>query len=112
MRETTKAMAKTALIAENNPQATSEELLDRGIAVEHTHAIWLSLQQIAMLEEILYRHATVCTMIADQHMREGRQALMISLDNKARNLEELAYKIALPLDQEYILKHGGKNGNK
>jgi hypothetical protein len=102
MKETTKEMTKTALIADNNPQATSQELLDRGIELEKTNAIWFTKQELMMLEEILYKQATVCTLIADAHLREGNQALMIAMDDKARKLEDLAYKVGMPLDKEYI----------
>jgi hypothetical protein len=108
MKQTTKDMAKTALIADNNPQATSEELFERGLVTETTHAIWLTTEQLQLLEDILYRHAQVCTMVADEHMRKGRQAKMIEMDNKARNLEDLAYKIGYPLDKAYIERNAYK----
>ena len=102
MKATTKDMTIKALTAKNNPIATSDELITRGLNDGVKHAVYFSTEELAMLEKILYRHATVMTLIADAHMKKGDKMMMTAMDAKARDIEDLAYRIGYPLDQQWI----------
>ena len=66
------------------------------------HAIYFSTEELMLLEKILYRHATVCTMVADEYMRKGEQQMMVAMDKKTREIEDLASRVGYPLDNQWV----------
>lgn len=66
------------------------------------HAVYFSTEELMLLEKILYRHATVCTMIADEYMRKGDQQMMVAMDKKTRDIEDLASRVGYPLDTQWV----------
>ena len=66
------------------------------------HALYFSTEELMLLEKILYRHATVCTMIADEYMRKGDQQMMVAMDKKTRDIEDLASRVGYPLDTQWV----------
>jgi hypothetical protein len=66
------------------------------------HSVYFSTEELMLLEKILYRHATVCTMVADAYMRKGDQQMMVAMDKKTRDIEDLASRVGYPLDAQWI----------
>lgn len=76
------------------------------------YSIQLTLEEIAIVEEALYDKSSLLSAIGTQLVYKNKRDESARLDKRSRILEDLARKIAQPLDTEYIKNYGnlGKDG--
>jgi hypothetical protein len=77
-----------------------------------SHNLTLTSEEIVLLEETLYDRSTVLSAIGSQLIYAGKKDQAVRLDKRSRALEELARKVSLPLDKEYIANYNnlGRDG--
>lgn len=68
---------------------------------DRTYAVYLTIQEIMLAEEALFDRSSVLSAIADVNTYENRKAQGETLDKKVAILENIARKIAQPLDEMY-----------
>lgn len=70
-------------------------------AQDKVYAVYLTIQEIMLAEEALFDRSSVLAAIADINVFNERATQAETLDKKVISLENIARKIALPLDEMY-----------
>lgn len=71
------------------------------------YTVRLTEEEIMTVEDALYERASVLYAIGTQLLYKKNKAQSVVMDNRAKELEKLASKIAYPIDVEYIAKYNG-----
>ena len=74
-----------------------------------TFPVYLTLQELQDIEEILWEKSNILQAIADQLIYKKETINAERLDKKAVYIETLATKIGLPLDTKYIKEINNAN---
>jgi hypothetical protein len=67
-----------------------------------TYAVYLTLEEIMLAEEALFDRSAVLSAIADLNTYNKREDKGQALDRKVAQIEAIAKKIAVPLDEMYM----------
>jgi hypothetical protein len=67
-----------------------------------TYAVYLTLEEIMLAEEALFDRSAVLSAIADMNTYNKREDKGQALDRKVAQIESIAKKIAVPLDEMYM----------
>jgi hypothetical protein len=71
-----------------------------------TYAVYLTMEEIMLAEEALFERSAVLAAIADMNVYKKDTAKGEVLDKKVIKIENIAKKIAMPLDEMYMANEG------
>lgn len=71
-----------------------------------TYAVYLTMEEIMLAEEALFERSAVLAAIADMNVYRNDKDKGEVLDKKVIKIENIAKKIAMPLDEMYMANEG------
>lgn len=71
-----------------------------------TYAVYLTMEEIMLAEEALFERSAVLAAIADMNVFRNDKDKGEVLDKKVIKIENIAKKIAMPLDEMYMANEG------
>lgn len=71
-----------------------------------TYAVYLTMEEIMLAEEALFERSAVLAAIADMNVFRKDKDKGEVLDKKVIKIENIAKKIAMPLDEMYMANEG------